>query len=151
MTNPSLYWIAQAAMALFFKENVFPPDLSLFLIFVLRYKIIRQDSKSKFKSLTFHDLATIHAAATTFPAQHDDLVVHNHGCVVVPPAADGLSLLFLLAIINIIIIISSVRSSYSHPDLLVTHHHPLFQITPVLNTGLSLSEPLQLYKGYNAI
>ena len=24
--------------------------------------------------------------------------------------------------------------------------HPLFQITPVLNTGLSLSEPLQLYK-----
>ena len=49
--------------------------------------------------------------------------------------------------------ISSVRSSYSHPDLLVTHHqhHPLFQITPVLNTGLSLSEPLQLYKGYNAI
>ena len=45
--------------------------------------------------------------------------------------------------------ISSVRSSNSHPDLLVTH--PLFQITPVLNTGLSLSEPLQLYKGYNAI
>ena len=28
---------------------------------------------------------------------------------------------------------------------------PLFQITPVLNTGLSLSEPLKLYKGYNAI
>ena len=28
---------------------------------------------------------------------------------------------------------------------------PLFQITPVLNTGLSLSEPQQLYKGYNAI
>merc|ERR1711952_607066 len=27
----------------------------------------------------------------------------------------------------------------------------LVQITPVLNTGLSLSEPLQLYKGYNAI
>merc|ERR1712082_168232 len=27
----------------------------------------------------------------------------------------------------------------------------LFQITPVLNTGLSLSEPLQLYKGYDAI
>merc|ERR1712016_589731 len=24
---------------------------------------------------------------------------------------------------------------------------PLFQITPVLNTGLSLSEPLKLYKG----
>ena len=47
--------------------------------------------------------------------------------------------------------ISSVRSSYSHPDLLVIQHHPLFQITPVLNTGLSLSEPLQLYKGYNAI
>ena len=32
-----------------------------------------------------------------------------------------------------------------------THPTPLFQITPVLNTGLSLSEPLQLYKGYNAI
>ena len=46
--------------------------------------------------------------------------------------------------------VSSVRSSYSHPDLLLIHH-PLFQITPVLNTGLSLSEPLQLYKGYNAI
>ena len=47
-------------------------------------------------------------------------------------------------------IISSVRSSNSHPDLLVIqqqHHHPLFQITPVLNTGLSLSEPLQLYQG----
>ena len=43
--------------------------------------------------------------------------------------------------------ISSVRSSNSHPDLLVTHH-PLFQITPVLdnNIGLSLSEPLQLYQ-----
>ena len=49
-------------------------------------------------------------------------------------------------------IVSSVRSSNSHPDLLVIQqHHPLFQITPVLNTGLSLSEPLQLYKGYNAI
>ena len=32
-----------------------------------------------------------------------------------------------------------------------TPPHPLFQITPVLNTGLSLSEPLQLYKGYKAI
>ena len=49
-------------------------------------------------------------------------------------------------------IFGSVRSSYSHPDLLLTHqHHPLFQITPVLNTGLSLSEPRQLYKGNNAI
>ena len=47
-------------------------------------------------------------------------------------------------------VVSSVRSSYSHPDLLLIQH-PLFQITPVLNTGLSLSEPLQLYKGYNAI
>merc|ERR1712218_761609 len=47
-------------------------------------------------------------------------------------------------------IFSSVRSSNSHPDLFVIHQ-PLFQITPVLNTGLSLSEPLQLYKGYNAI
>ena len=46
---------------------------------------------------------------------------------------------------------SSVRSSNSHPDLLVIQHQPLFQITPVLDTGLSLSEPLQLYKGYNAI
>ena len=51
--------------------------------------------------------------------------------------------------------VSSVRSSNSHPDLLVITSTntttPLFQITPVLNTGLSLSEPLQLYKGYNAI
>merc|ERR1711954_349752 len=55
---------------------------------------------------------------------------------------------------SIMAIFSSVRSSYSHPDLLLIHHpphHPLFQITPVLDTGLSLSEPLQLYKGYNAI
>ena len=46
------------------------------------------------------------------------------------------------------VIFSSVRSSNSHPDLLLTQHqhHPLFQITPVLNTGLSLSEPLQLYQ-----
>merc|ERR1711884_254182 len=44
-------------------------------------------------------------------------------------------------------IFSSVRSSYSHPGLLVITTTPLFQITPVLNTGLSLSEPLQLYKG----
>ena len=50
---------------------------------------------------------------------------------------------------QILLFISSVRSSYSHPDLLLIT--PLFQITPVLNTGLSLSEPLQLYKGYNAI
>ena len=48
------------------------------------------------------------------------------------------------------VFVSSVRSSYSHPDLLLITT-PLFQITPVLNTGLSLSEPLQLYKGYNAI
>ena len=46
-------------------------------------------------------------------------------------------------------LISSVMSSNSHPDLLLTH--PLFQIPPVLNSGLSLSEPLQLYKGYDAI
>merc|ERR1711952_587643 len=53
---------------------------------------------------------------------------------------------------SIMAIFSSVRSSYSHPDLLLIHPtHPLFQITPVLNTGLSLYEPLQLYKGYNAI
>ena len=38
-----------------------------------------------------------------------------------------------------------------YTDLLLTQQHPLFQITPVINTGLSLSEPLQLYKGYNAI
>ena len=51
------------------------------------------------------------------------------------------------------LIISSGRSSYSHPDLLLIHHpphHPLFQITLVLNTILSLSEPLQLYKGHKA-
>ena len=58
---------------------------------------------------------------------------------------------------NSLTLISSVRSSNSHPDLLVTQQHqhppPLFQITPVLdnNIELSLSEPLQLYKGYNAI
>ena len=60
----------------------------------------------------------------------------------------------ILSILSIISFISSVRSSNSHPDLLVittTTTTPLFQITPVLNTGLSLSEPLQLYKGYNAI
>ena len=52
-----------------------------------------------------------------------------------------------------VLFVSSVRNSNSHPDLLLTQqqHHPLFQITPVLNTGLLLSEPLQLYKGYNAI
>merc|ERR1711952_594329 len=56
---------------------------------------------------------------------------------------------------SIMAIFSSVRSSYSHPDLLLIHPPhpttPFFQITPVLNTGLSLSEPLQLYKGYNAL
>ena len=46
--------------------------------------------------------------------------------------------------------ISSVRSSNSHPDLIVIST-PLFQITTVLDTGLSLSEPTQLNKGYNAI
>merc|ERR1711923_366513 len=53
---------------------------------------------------------------------------------------------------GIMAIFSSVRSSYSHPDLLLITTTPLFQITPVLdkNIGLSLSEPLQLYKGYNA-
>merc|ERR1711940_448103 len=37
---------------------------------------------------------------------------------------------------SIMAIFSSVRSSNSHPDLLLTHHqqHPLFQITPVLTT-----------------
>ena len=52
--------------------------------------------------------------------------------------------------ITIFFLFSSVRSSYSNPDLLLIHHpphHPVFQITPVLNTGLSLSEPLQLYQG----
>ena len=50
---------------------------------------------------------------------------------------------------SIMPIFSSVRSSYRHPDLLLTHPttHPLFQITLVFNTGLSLSEPLQLYRG----
>ena len=50
-----------------------------------------------------------------------------------------------------VLVVSAVRSSYSHPDLLLIQQHPLFQITSVLNTGLSLSEPPQLYKGYNAI
>ena len=49
--------------------------------------------------------------------------------------------------LKVLALISSVRSSYSHPDLLLITT-PLFQITPVLNTGLSLSEPLQPYKGY---
>merc|ERR1711999_47814 len=47
---------------------------------------------------------------------------------------------------SIMAIFSSVRSSNSHPDLLVITTTPLFQITPVLDTGLSLSEPVQLYK-----
>merc|ERR1711978_207480 len=51
---------------------------------------------------------------------------------------------------SLMAIFSSVRSSYSHPNLIVIST-PLFQITPVLNTGLSLSGPLQLFKGYNAI
>ena len=54
----------------------------------------------------------------------------------------------VIAVVGVAIVVSSVRSSNSHPDLLVT---PLFQITPVLNTGLSLSLPLQLYNGYNGI
>ena len=41
--------------------------------------------------------------------------------------------------------------TYYWPTSTSTSTHPLFQITSVLNTGLSLSEPLQLYKGYNAI
>ena len=54
-----------------------------------------------------------------------------------------------MSIILVCNVVSSVRSSNSHPDLLVIQqqHQPLFQITPVLNTGLSLSEPLQLYQG----
>ena len=64
-----------------------------------------------------------------------------------------LNILRALLVFIYLSFISSVRSSNSHPDLLVIHPPttPLFQITPVLNTGLSLSEPLQLYKGYNAI
>merc|ERR1711893_239375 len=50
---------------------------------------------------------------------------------------------------SIMAIFSSVRSSYSHPDLLLITT-PLFQITPVLKTGLTHFKPLQLYKGYNA-
>merc|ERR1711873_80752 len=39
---------------------------------------------------------------------------------------------------SIMAIFSSVRSSNSHPDLLVIQQqqHPLFQITPVLNSGI---------------
>ena len=50
------------------------------------------------------------------------------------------------------IIFSSVRSSNSHPDLLLTHqhHHPTFSdlaCRPLYNNiGFSLSEPLQLYE-----
>ena len=64
--------------------------------------------------------------------------------------------IFLFPFLSLVIFVGSVRSSNSHPDLVLIHppHHPttpLFQITLVLNTELSLSEPLQLYKGYNAI
>ena len=52
---------------------------------------------------------------------------------------------------HLLALISSVRSSFSHPDLLLIHPPTFFQITPVLNTGLTFSDPLQLYKGYNAI
>ena len=71
--------------------------------------------------------------------------------VYVPPKLvlylESCAYITLLTKVNLI---NSVGSSNSHPDLLLTHQ-PLFQITPVLDTGLSLSEPLQLYKGYNAI
>ena len=40
--------------------------------------------------------------------------------------------------------------TYYWPSTSTTTTH-FFRYTPVLNTGLSLSEPLQLYKGYNAI
>ena len=45
-------------------------------------------------------------------------------------------------------VFGSVRSSLSHPLLLLIHPPPtpLFQIIPVLDTGLSLSEPLQLHQ-----
>ena len=46
----------------------------------------------------------------------------------------------------IFLLVSSVRSSYSHPDLLVIQNHPLFLITPVLDTRLSLSETIELYQ-----
>ena len=68
---------------------------------------------------------------------------------IMDPDQVGKTVIHFVYMISFHMIISSVRSSKSHPDLLLTH--PLFQITPVLNTGLSLSEPLQLYKGYNAI
>ena len=60
-----------------------------------------------------------------------------------------LNILRALLVFIYLSFISSVRSSNSHPDLLLITS--LFQTTPVLNTGLSLSEPLQLYKGYDAI
>ena len=71
-----------------------------------------------------------------------------------PPTTSNVPSIVKTGTLTMQCIIGSVRSSNSYPDLLVTqhhHHHPLFQITPVLNTGLSLSEPLQLYKGYNAV
>ena len=57
-----------------------------------------------------------------------------------------------IRIFSISIFISSVRSSYSHPDLLLIQPTPppptthFFSNTPVLNTRLSLSGPLQLYQ-----
>ena len=73
-----------------------------------------------------------------------------------PSGILGSSYMIIKYINNFSSFVSSVRSSYSHPGLLLittTTTTPLFQITPVLdkNIGLSLSEPLQLYKGYNAI
>ena len=76
-------------------------------------------------------------------------------CVLLPQKCSKLQIFSYLFSTHLSCFVSSVRSSNSHPDLLLTHYHQqqqtLFQITPVLNTGLSLSEPLQLYKGYNAI
>ena len=60
------------------------------------------------------------------------------------PAGGRSNKLLLLAPSGALIAIPTYYWSTTHPT-------PLFQITPVLNTGLSLSEPLQLYKGYNAI
>ena len=76
---------------------------------------------------------------------HESTLIHFVGlciwCYVGPVCAELGNLFCLLAPSGALI---AIPTYYWYST-------PLFQITPVLNTGLSLSEPLQLYKGYNAI